>query len=516
MNRRTYLHCICAALIVAGLSVGCDKSIDVQPLTPYVPTSTDSHPERWKTYVLGAADEIAVPPPDAVGSDQYSAELNSLKNLQPNGQQSQAIEYWGAGTVIRWNEIALQLSADYNIPPNYDANGKYPVPDPKNPKQTPRYPFATPPYVARGLALLSVAQYDGLVAAAHYQKLYNRTAPYNVKDGSQPRLPAIDRPSYPSAEAVCAYASCEILAYLFPGEVEFLEQKAEECRNSRLWAGMNLGSDLAAGENLGKAIAQKIIEQAKSDGIAQANNQAGFPKQIEDAMSRGYTVVWKSLEVPPRPPMLPGFGNIQTWNFDLDEKIRMRTVAGAPPKPDSKEFQQALDELKNIAQNRTREQVRIASLWADGAGTYTPPGHWNRRASQAAYANKYSDLRTARMLALLNTAMHDAAVCCWDMKYYYMLPRPTQIDPAATTSTGIPNFPSYASGHSTFSAAAAEVLSSVFPDQRANFEAWANEAALSRIYGGIHYRFDSDNALVHGKMIGSHAVARGKNDNSGL
>ncbi|HRE57459.1 MAG TPA: PA-phosphatase, partial [Candidatus Kapabacteria bacterium] len=122
-------------------------------------------------------------------------------------------------------------------PPNYDENGKYPNPDPANPLKNPRYPFATPPYASRAFALLTIAQYDALVATSHFRQLYGRTAPYALPNGSTARLPQIDAPSYPSEDAVVAAASREILKFLFPGEVPLLTQKSDEHKNSRLWAG---------------------------------------------------------------------------------------------------------------------------------------------------------------------------------------------------------------------------------------------------------------------------------------
>ena len=88
--------------------------------------------------------------------------------------------------------------------------------------------------------------------------------------------------------------------------------------------------------------------------------------------------------------------------------------------------------------------------------------------------------RGASLCALLNMAMHDAAVGCWDAKYAYFNPRPTQLDPGIKTAIGLPNFPSYTSGHSTFSAAAAVVLSHLFPARASEFDAMKEESSLSR------------------------------------
>jgi membrane-associated phospholipid phosphatase len=103
-------------------------------------------------------------------------------------------------------------------------------------------------------------------------------------------------------------------------------------------------------------------------------------------------------------------------------------------------------------------------------------------------------------------AMHDAAVACWDAKFTYFNPRPSQLDPEIRTVIGLPNFPSYTSGHSTFSAAAADVLSYIFPSGASTFDALKEEAAISRLYGGIHYRSDIEVGKVVGRRIGDYTV----------
>jgi membrane-associated phospholipid phosphatase len=109
-------------------------------------------------------------------------------------------------------------------------------------------------------------------------------------------------------------------------------------------------------------------------------------------------------------------------------------------------------------------------------------------------------------------AMHDAAVGCWGVKFLYFNPRPEQLDPSINTVIGLPNFPSYPSGHSTFSAAAATVLGYVFPGSAADFDAMEDEAAISRLYGGIHYRSDIERGKEHGARIGGFAVRFAQQD----
>lgn len=115
-------------------------------------------------------------------------------------------------------------------------------------------------------------------------------------------------------------------------------------------------------------------------------------------------------------------------------------------------------------------------------------------------------------MALVNMALMDAAIVCWDTKNYYYNPRPTQLDPKIKTLTGIPNFPAYISGHSTFSGAAATIMGHILPDRRAAYEAMAREASFSRMYGGIHYRADCEVGLEVGNNIGDYAIQRAQTD----
>jgi membrane-associated phospholipid phosphatase len=511
-NRILVAGSLMAALSTAFLS--CDKSITEPQRVGYSPANVDEKAGTWKTYILTTPTDVTVATPSASTSAEYVAELADLKAKSASLTQAQqeAVVYWGTGAVYRWNEIARELAARYNTPPASNADGKYPVPDAANPLADPRFPFANPPYTARALAYLSVAQYDALVAAWNYKYKFKRSAPSKTDATIRVALPVSSIPSYPSEDAVVAAASYTVLKAMFPGEVPFLDAKLAEHKDSRLWAGMNVASDLVAGVDLGNQVAAKVMARAKTDGMGAANNQTLTASMIESAKGRGLSEVWLSQETPARPPMLPNYGAVTTWNFDAATKVKLRP--DAPPALNSAEFTKALDELKAINKNQTREQARIANYWANGAGSYTPPGHWSRAAANAANEAKYSEVRMARTLALVNTAMMDAGICCWDTKFFYYYPRPQQF--GVKTSVGLPNFPSYTSGHSTFSAAAAVVLGSIFPERADEFWAQAKEASESRIYGMIHYRFDCEVGLTCGKNIGSYAVSRGKADGSGL
>jgi membrane-associated phospholipid phosphatase len=291
---------------------------------------------------------------------------------------------------------------------------------------------------------------------------------------------------------------------MFPAEKEFLKARAAEHLQSRQWAGTNTKSDLVAGENLGKAVAAKYLQRSKTDGMKYAiGTRAQWDSLYYAATARYGNVVWKSLETPFRPPMLPFFGKVKSWCYPDITVVR----PAAPPAVASDEFEKNVNELIDISKNLTPEQRRIANYWADGTGTYTPPGHWNRAAADYIIENKENPLRTARTFAYLNIAIMDAGISCWDTKYHYYYPRPAQVNRNFKSLLGTPNFPAYTSGHSTFSAAAATVLGHIYPTKAAEAEAMAKQASDSRIYGGIHYRFDCEIGLQVGKTIGNASKA---------
>jgi hypothetical protein len=484
----------------------CDKSVLESVIEPYAPAKVDETAGNWKTFVLTSPTEVAVP---ALNSDAaYKKEVDSVKALAITADQKAAVQYWGAGAVLRWNEIARELAARYNIPPAANAAGVYPVPNAADPLADPKYPFANPPYTARALAYLSVAQYDALVSAWKYKYQYNRQAPYVLDATIKPLLPISTMPSYPSEDAVVAQASYVILLAMFPGEGPFLAAKLAEAKNAPLWAKVNVTSDVVAGANLGAAVAAKVMARAKTDGMSTSNNQAIVPDLIAHAKSIGLTTLWASQELPVRPPMLPNYGAVKTWNFD---RATLESIRPAIPYlPGSTEFTADLAELQRINESQTREQAAIANYWADGPGSYTPPGHWHRYACEAGVEAKYSEVRMARMLAYVGTALMDAGIACWETKYFYYSPRPQQF--GLKTSVGLPNFPSYTSGHSTFSFAASTVLAAFFPEKSNAFNNYAQQASDSRVYGLIHFRVDCTMGGKHGKAIGTYAVQKANAD----
>jgi len=495
MNMKT-LPLSLAALILLVV-VGCDKTIDVTQPGEYIPSSNDELATAWAPF-LADTNALVVPEPPT----DVALELATVKAAVAGrtAAQNSAIAHWCSSTLLRWNEIAQNLAAKYNVAPYAERKadgsftGKF-ISDPNK-------PFTNPPFTSRLYALLSVANYDALIKAWQAKFKYNRAAPYALDPTISPAVAKSTLPSYPSEDAVIAASARDLLTFFFPLERDYLAQQAKEAMDVRVWAGANLPSDIAAGDSLGHAVAQLTIAHAKADGMSKANDQDRW-KAKEATITTSYPH-WTSQETPARPPMLPFFGEVKMWNVPNVEAVR----SGPPPELGSDRWNKEMNEMRDLVKNRTREQARIANYWEDGGGTYCPPGHWNLITCNDIRAAKFSTIRAARVLVFFNSAEHDAAVACWETKYTYVTPRPHQVDPSITMSAGLPNFPGYTSGHSNYSAAAATVLGHFFPARAAAYTAMAMEAGDSRVYSRIHVRIDCEVGITQGNAVGMYAVQR--------
>ncbi len=509
MKTKIFRFIICTSLMFV---FSCEKELLTHAdYSEYTFSSLDEKGGLWKPVLLSAANQIVIPAPKDVTSVEYQAELRNVKLAMSSlsSKQREAIEYWTNNPILRWNEIALELAAKYNLIPQPNPDGTYTLPDAANPSKYPLFPYAHPPYTCRALAYLSVAQFDGLISAWNYKYQFNRKAPYDVDNSIVPAYSKTTLPAYPADGAVVAMASRDILIAMFPLEKDYLIAKANENMSCLTWAGVNVQSDVDAGAIIGTEVAKIALQRAGNDGMRRAQAAKPISDSIKTAAVKRFGWQWDNQEVPVRGVGLtPLFGKVRMWNVPTVEEVR----PPAPPAPGSAEFQTAANELQEIANNMTPEKRKIANWWSDGLNTYTPPGHWNRFAKDFMIKYKFNPLRSARTFAYMNMAIMDAGISCWDAKYYYHYPRPIQTIPGFKTIIGTPNFPAYTSGHSTFSAAAAEVLSYIFPNEAQQCQAWAREAAESRIYGGIHYRFDAEVGLTQGKNVAVYSVNKAKQD----
>jgi hypothetical protein len=277
----------------------------------------------------------------------------------------------------------------------------------------------------------------------------------------------------------------------------------------------------------GQAVAAHVLAWAAVDGGAVIDNM-GFP-QDDTPGTRPQDWVPTSLIRMQQAPMLPEWGNVRPFAVpsiaDLD----------APPHPDFDEapgsaFHSFALEVAETGRNLTDEQKLIARFWSDDPMlTATPAGHWISIVLQIADRDAMPVERLAATLAKMGVAQADAFISCWSTKFKYNLLRPVtyikrHIDKTWEPLLITPPFPEYTSGHSTQSGAASTVLTAIlgedfaFDDATntdeglpvrsfASFRAAAEEAALSRLYGGIHFRFGNEAGLVQGRAVGAVAAA---------
>lgn len=289
-----------------------------------------------------------------------------------------------------------------------------------------------------------------------------------------------------------AGASVVVLGYLFPSEAERLEG---------LLAAQGVEAEVdaasfAAGVTSGRAVGAAIVAEARTD-----NFDAVWTGTVPTGEG-----IWFSSLIPPQAPVSPMLGQMRPFYLRSPDQFRPK----APPAFGSREFISALDEVRQISDTRTPEQDAIAKQWALSTGTISPTGYFNQLAIKFAGEEGFGERRTANVLALMNTAMMDAYIGCWDAKYVYWLLRPIQADPGITLAIPMANHPSYPSGHSCISSAAAEVLGATFRHEKQQFRATAAEIGLSRIYAGVHYRFDIVAADALGVAVAKLAIKKNR------
>lgn len=379
-----------------------------------------------------------------------------------------------------------------------------------------------PPEVARSLAMVHAALFDAI----------------NLIEGGYQSYAAIDTSQLPtdfnsaSVAAAAAKAAYEVASAVYP-----------ESRQRAVWAA-TLAESLATvpdgtakqhGIEVGRAVASAILAMRSGDGA----------DAVSDYSTGDQPGQWSRTVPAFLPPLVPHWHDVKP--------IAVADITAYRPEPppalNSGEYAEAVDEVMQLGRLngslRTSEQTEIAVFWVDGAGTATPPGHWNRIAITASMAAGDSMLQRARTLALLNLAMADAGIASWDAKYHYNVWRPIdairRADEDGNPATVVDNqwlpliltlpFPAYTSGYSSFSGAAAEALIAIYGGNLAfasssdshsgltqkplmttiirqfdSYWAAANEASSSRIYGGIHYRFDCTAGLESGEAIASYVV----------
>src|SRR5213083_2046174 len=322
-----------------------------------------------------------------------------------------------------------------------------------------------PPIASRSLAILHVSIYDAV---------------NGIDRTHEPYLVQSFAPAGASREAAASAAAHEALVNLFPAA-----KSSFDALHAAILATVPNGPQKIAGIVWGEFVANQILAARANDGW----NATVLPP---GGSGPG---VW--VPTPPAflPYLLPQWGFVVPFGMSSSSQFR----PPGPPSLDSQQYAADYDEVKElgaaVGSTRTAEQTEIALFWADGAGTETPPGHWNTIAQIIADARGNTLEENARLFALLNISMADAAICAWDAKYTYHFWRPVTAIAFAEPELNwmpllvTPPFPEYTSGHSTFSGAGATVLPLFYGTDDLPFTSGSN--FLPGVYRSFSTPFDA-------------------------
>ena len=420
----------------------------------------------WRTWVISSGKHYRVPPPP--GQRETKDELRALKTLirHNDAQAQQQIEFWDAGApAYRWIDL---LNSRALAGTSLTA------------------------YSQRVYTYVAQAMYDATIAAWESKYYYHRPRPSEVDHDLPTAVSVPNSPSYPSEHAAAAQAAAAVLAYFFPTEAQSFQTSAEQAGWSRVLAGVQYPSEYYAGLDLGLKVAAQVIAKAKTDG--------------SDAVWTGTVPTGPCKWIGTNP------GNVTAANWRpllLTSPSEFRSPA--PPACDSAEVIAETATVRNFP--RTFVTTYKAFYWQSPEGLTTWP---YRYLDKWIFENKLDDNppRVARAYALVASVLFDAFIASQDGKFTYWYIRPPQLDPSIVPLFAVPNFPSYPSNHSTFSAARSEMLAYLFPEQADFIRAVGKEAGDSRIWAGIHFPMDNDAGVALGKSVAHVFISWAQSDGS--
>jgi hypothetical protein len=371
-----------------------------------------------------------------------------------------------------------------------------------------------PPVASRRIAYASVAFYEGLVNGM----------PDHRSMGEQ--LNGLDElPARPAGvmhwPSVANQAMATVMLDLFTGASQPTLDNIAALRDSTadVYDDTVSAAVITRSIDYGDELAAAIIAWSQTDGFTTWNNCA-------------YTVpIGPGLWAPTPPafvanPLQPCWGNLRPFALLYAAECSPLPHPAYSTSTTSPFYAEAL-EVYNVVNAADPDQIAIAQFWADGGGSLTPPGHWVSILCQVCDQEDYSLDLAAEAAAKVGIGVADAFISCWEMKYHYNLLRPISYirdgagpinDGAWVTVAGVgtPPFPEYTSGHSVQSGAASLLLQDLFgavafTDDTHNgtfparsftsFLEASNEAAVSRLYGGIHYRAACERGVEQGYCI---------------
>ena len=379
----------------------------------------------------------------------------------------------------------------------------------------------SPPVAARSFAYLGITAFEALATGNPGLRSLAGQVPELAP------LPARDRAPHDEALVLDSALGVAMAAHF--GNTGPMGLRAMEAMRldmaETLEAG--LGADVVARSRAhGQAVARHILDWSASDGGAVIENM-GFPREFTLG---GAPHSWRPTSTigVQQKPLLPGWGQNRPFAIPATGPCDLPPPVPYDETPGSAFHQQAMA-VYDTSRSLTDEQITIARFWSDDPMmSPTPPGHWVSILLDIFERDAKPVERQAEVLAMLGMAISDAFIQCWRSKYEHDLMRPATyitrvIDPDWQPLLITPPFPEYPSGHSTQSGAAATVLEGLlgkgfaFDDHTheadglgvrsfAGFWQAAEEAAISRLYGGIHYPMANIHGLTQGVCVGGHVL----------
>lgn len=373
-------------------------------------------------------------------------------------------------------------------------------------------PGFTPPVVSRALGYIGLTAYEAGVYGMPDRTSLVGVVPQldglPVPTGDLFWPEVINQAVYEVTADMFSNAPAELMDELVALRVQFTVQHSTEADPILVAASSQFGGDLA----------DAILTYAHADG-QEGCQFSNFPAEFVPPVGPG---LWVPL--PGQSALQPYWGDKRCF---VVEFVTNDILSPAPPAFSDEVGSDLYNEafaVYEAVNNATQEEINIAEYWADGGGTVTPPGHSWSMLLQVLEIEQ-SDLGfAAEAYARMGMALSDAFVQCWATKYEYNLERPityinSHIDADWTTIVATPPFPEYTSGHSTQSGAWGAVMTSLFGENYAftdnthgdqfggprsftSFAQCAEETAISRLYGGIHFPIGNNMGSMSGQTIG--------------
>ena len=387
-------------------------------------------------------------------------------------------------------------------------------------RHTPTY---SPPVASRSFAYLGIAAFEAVA-----------TGPGELRSlaGQLKELRAVPArdPSATYDDAVVVNATLTFATRNFFAHTGPTGQRALAAMAKKLSAALSTGvpADVVArSEAYGEAVAKHILAWSESDGGAVVENM-GFPLEYQVRPGPAHWAPTSKI-AQQQFPLLPEWGKNRTFAMPNGATCPLPTPLEYSEDKNSDFYKEGLEVYETV-NTLSPDQRAIARFWSDDPMlSPTPPGHWISIAMQVLDQRQAGIEKRVDVLARLGVALADSFIGCWDAKYKYDLVRPITyikrlIDPKWEALLITPPFPEYPSGHSTQSGAAAIVLAAEFgenfafedhtheadgliPRKYTSFWAAAEEAGISRLYGGIHYRTAIERGLEQGRCIAAYVTA---------